>query len=75
LVYTEWGTGSNFAQGSDAATKAQVQGLVAFLEWALTEGQASYNLYKGYAPLPSSLRTAALAELNKIQFDDVDVRP
>jgi ABC-type phosphate transport system substrate-binding protein len=75
MVYTEWGTGSNFAQGSDAATKAQVQGLVAFLEWALTEGQASYNLYKGYAPLPSSLRTAALAELNKIQFDDVDVRP
>ena len=75
LVYTEWGTGANFTPASDAATKGQVQGLVAFLDWALTKGQKSYNLYQGYAPLPTALRTAAVAELDKIQYDDVDVRP
>jgi len=75
LVYTEWGTGANFTPASDIATKGQVQGLVAFLEWALTKGQKSYNLYQGYAPLPTALRTAAVAELDKIQYDDVDVRP
>jgi ABC-type Fe3+ transport system substrate-binding protein len=75
LVYTEWGTGANFTPAADIATKGQVQGLVAFLDWALTKGQKSYNLYQGYAPLPTALRTAAVAELDKIQYDDVDVRP
>ena len=60
---------------ADVATKGQVQGLVAFLSWALSDGQASYNLYQGYAPLPTALRTAALAELDKIQYDGADVRP
>jgi phosphate transport system substrate-binding protein len=75
MVYTQWGTGANFTPGTDAATKGQVQGLVAFLEWALSDGQASYNLYNGYAPLPLALRNAALAELDKVQYDGADVRP
>jgi ABC-type phosphate transport system substrate-binding protein len=75
MVYTQWGTGANFTPASDVATKGQVQGLVAFLTWALSDGQASYNLYQGYAPLPTALRTAALAELDKIQYDGADVRP
>jgi ABC-type phosphate transport system substrate-binding protein len=76
LVYTQWGNGANLIQtGTDAATKGQVQGLVAFLDWALDEGQASYNLALGYAPLPAAVRTAALAQLDKIKFDTVQVRP
>ncbi len=74
LVYTKWGTAAT-TPAADAASKGQVQGLVAFLEWALSDGQASYNLYQGYAPLPAALRTAALAELDKIQYNGVDVRP
>jgi len=74
LVYTQWGTAAT-TPAADAASKGQVQGLVAFLSWALSEGQASYNLYQGYAPLPAALRTAALAELDKIQYNGVDVRP
>lgn len=74
LVYTQWGTAAT-TPAADAASKGQVQGLVAFLEWALSDGQASYNLYQGYAPLPAALRTAALAELDKIQYNGADVRP
>ena len=74
LVYTQWGTAAT-TPSADAASKGQVQGLVAFLEWALTDGQASYNLYQGYAPLPTALRTAALAELDKVQYNGADVRP
>lgn len=73
LTYTEWGTGANL-NGSEV-TKGQVQGLVAFLDWALDEGQASYNLYQGYAPLPAALRTKALAELITIRYDGQRVRP
>jgi ABC-type phosphate transport system substrate-binding protein len=73
LTYTGWGTGAN-KNGSEV-TEGQVQGLVAFLDWALDEGQASYNLYQGYAPLPAALRTAAQAELITIQWDGVRVRP
>ena len=77
MVYTKWGTvGADAANKNGAeATKGQVQGLVAFLDWALDEGQASYNLYSGYAPLPAAVRAAALADLNKIKFDSVQVRP
>ena len=74
MVYTEWGTAAT-TPASDAPTKGQVQGLVAFLSWALSDGQASYNLYPGYAPLPTALRTAALAELDKVQWNGVGIRP
>ena len=75
LTYTEWGTYAN-KNGADASmTKGQVQGLVAFLDWILDEGQASYNLYQGYAPLPAALRTKAAAELITIRYDGERVRP
>jgi ABC-type phosphate transport system substrate-binding protein len=77
MVYTKWGTvGADAANKNGAeVAKGQVQALVAFLDWALDEGQASYNLYQGYAPLPAAVRTACLAELNKIKFDSAQVRP
>jgi ABC-type phosphate transport system substrate-binding protein len=73
LTYTQWGSGAN-KNGSEAS-KGQVQGLVAFLDWALDEGQASYNLYQGYAPLPLALRNKAQAELLRIEFDGSSVHP
>jgi phosphate transport system substrate-binding protein len=60
---------------SSTVTKGQVQGMVAFLNWALSDGQKSMYLYKGYTPLPASVRTKALAELHKIQFDGAVVWP
>ncbi len=75
LTYTEWGSGANKNGADTSMTKGQVQGLVAFLDWILDEGQASYNLYQGYAPLPAALRTRALAELITIRYDGQRVRP
>ncbi len=56
-------------------TRGQVQGMVAFLNWALTDGQQSMYLYKGYTALPPSVRTKAVAELHKIQFNGSAVWP
>ena len=56
-------------------TRGQVQGMVAFLNWALTDGQQSMYLYKGYTALPASVRTKAIAELHKIQFNGSAVWP
>ena len=61
--------------GVDAVSKGQVQGMVAFLNWALTEGQTSMYLYKGYSPIPASARTKAIAELKKITFNGDVVWP
>ena len=56
-------------------TKQQVQGLIVFLNWALTTGQASAQLYSGYNPVIASVRTLAIAELHNIKFDGVVVWP
>jgi phosphate transport system substrate-binding protein len=56
-------------------TLGQVQGMVAFMEWALTEGQKSTYLYKGYSPVPAAARTKAIAELKKVKFNGVSVWP
>jgi len=45
------------------------------MEWALTEGQKSTYLYKGYSPVPEAARTKAIAELKKITFNGVSVWP
>jgi len=50
-------------------TKQQVQGLIVFLNWALTTGQAATHIYTGYNPLIASVRTTAILELKKIKFD------
>ena len=68
LIYHEY-------SGAEGTTLGQVQGMVAFMEWALTEGQKSTYLYKGYTPVPLAARTKAIAELKKIKFDGVAVWP
>ena len=55
--------------------KGQVQGLVSFLNWALTTGQESTFLYNGYVALPTSVRNTAIAELHKIKYDGTPVWP
>jgi len=54
---------------SATVTKGQVQGLIAFLNWALSTGQAATHIYTGYNPLIASVRTAAIAKLKLISFD------
>ena len=60
---------------SDGVTKGQVQGMVAFLNWALTDGQKSMYLYKGYNPIPVAARAKAIAELHKVKFNGDVVWP
>jgi ABC-type phosphate transport system substrate-binding protein len=67
LIYHEF--------SSTTTTLGQVQGMIAFMNWALTEGQKSTYLYKGYSPVPAVARAAAIAELKKITFDGVSVWP
>ena len=68
MVYHEY-------DNANGATLGQVQGMIAFMNWALTEGQKSTYLYKGYTPVPASARAKAIAELKKITFNGVSVWP
>jgi len=68
MVYHEYSNARDVTLG-------QVQGMIAFLNWALTDGQESMYLYKGYVPVPASARAAAIAELHKITFNGVVVWP
>ena len=68
LIYHEY-------DNANGTTLGQVQGMIAFMEWALTEGQKSTYLYKGYTPVPASARAKAIAELKKITFNGVSVWP
>ena len=67
MLYTDFQAGS--------VSKGQVQGLVAFLNWALTSGQTSTYLAPGYVSLPSSVRTTAIAQLKTIKWDGTAVWP
>jgi len=49
--------------------------LVAFLNWALTDGQKAMYLYRGYTPIPVAARAEAIAELHKIKFNGDVVWP
>lgn len=53
-------------------TKAQM--LIAYAYWAITTGQ-SYSSLLGYAPLPTSIRTKAIAQLHQVKFNGVTVWP
>ncbi len=55
--------------------KGHVQGLVSFLNWALTTGQGSTFLYNGYVALPTAVRNTAIAELHKIKQNGTPVWP
>jgi phosphate transport system substrate-binding protein len=68
MVYHEY-------DNANGTTLGQVQGMIAFMNWALTEGQKSTYLYKGYTPVPASVRAKAIAELKKITFNGVSVWP
>jgi phosphate transport system substrate-binding protein len=68
MVYHEY-------TNANGTTLGQVQGMIAFMNWALTEGQKSTYLYKGYTPVPASARAKAIAELKKITFNGVSVWP
>jgi ABC-type phosphate transport system substrate-binding protein len=70
LLYTAWDPAT-----SNTVGKGQVQGLVAFLNWALTTGQTSTYLAPGFVSLPSSVRTTAIAQLKTIQWDGTAVWP
>jgi len=63
------------AATSSTVVKGQVQGLVAFLNWALTSGQTSTYLARGYVALPASVRTTAIAELKTIKWEGEAVWP
>ena len=68
MVYQEYSSTSGVTLG-------QVQGMIAFLNWALSDGQSSMYLYKGYSPIPTAARPAAIAELHKITFNGLVVWP
>jgi phosphate transport system substrate-binding protein len=70
LLYTAWDPAT-----SNTVGKGQVQGLVAFLNWALTTGQTSTYLAPGFVSLPSSVRTTAIAQLRTIKWDGTAVWP
>ena len=52
----------------------KAQAMVAFVAWALSDGQAEENGL-GYAPLPAPIRAKALAELHKITSGGAPVWP
>lgn len=67
MVYTRY---------TDATvTKQQVQGMIAFMHWALTSGQSNSNLTTGYVPLPTVAATQAIARLKQIQWNGQTVWP
>ena len=67
---------TNFVPATSATVgKGQVQGLVAFLNWALTTGQTSTYLAPGFVSLPSSVKTTAIAQLKTIKWDGTAVWP
>lgn len=72
LVYKTW------VSGGSTASKGQVQGLVTFLNWALTTGQSKLYVSDGvvgYAALPTAARTTAVAQLHTITYDGTAIWP
>lgn len=72
--YSWWLIYHNY-ETSDGVTLGQVQGMVAFMNWALTEGQQTTYLYKGYSKVPAIARAKAITELKKVTFDGAAVWP
>jgi len=67
---------TNFVPATSTGVgKGQVQGLVAFLNWALTTGQTSTYLARGFVSLPSSVKTTAVEQLKTIKWDGTAVWP
>ena len=67
---------TNFVPATSTGVgKGQVQGLVAFLNWALTTGQTSTYLAPGFVSMPSSVKTTAIEQLKTIKWDGTAVWP
>jgi len=74
LVYKKFV--SDIAGVTGEPTKGQVEGLIYFLNWSLVKGKAATigsTTTKGYAPLPSSVKAAVIAQLKTITYDGVTV--
>jgi hypothetical protein len=72
MVYKTW------TSATGLATKGQVQGLITFLNWALTTGQSKLYVSDGivgYAALPTAARNTAVAQLKTIKYDGVVLWP
>jgi phosphate transport system substrate-binding protein len=61
-------------KNEDFTTQDEAKMWVAYLYWALTTGQ-QYARSLGYAPLPSSVKTKAIAKLHQITFGGSAVWP
>jgi phosphate transport system substrate-binding protein len=59
---------------TDQADATKGQALVAFIYWALTDGQAA-ETGLGYAPLPAQVAQAALAQLHKVTTGGAPIWP
>lgn len=62
------------AEGLQSASEAKAQMFAYYLYWALTTGQ-TYSRSMGYAPLPLSVRTKALAQVHQITWGGTAVWP
>jgi phosphate transport system substrate-binding protein len=62
------------AEGLQSASQAKAQMLVAYLYWSLNTGQ-TFARSMGYAPLPSAVKTKALAKLHLITWGGTAVWP
>ena len=72
MVYKTW------TSADGLASKGQVQGLIAFLNWALTTGQSKLYVSDGvvgYAALPTAARNAAVLQLKTITYDGTALWP
>jgi phosphate transport system substrate-binding protein len=59
---------------TDQADATKGQALVAFVYWALTDGQAAETAL-GYAPLPAEVAQSALAQLHKVTTGGAPIWP
>lgn len=59
---------------ADQADATKGQALVAFIHWALTDGQATENAL-GYAPLPQAVAQQALTQLHQVTSGGAPVWP
>ena len=72
MIYKTW------VSGGTRASKGQVQGMISFLNWALTTGQNKLYVSDGivgYAALPSTVRSTAVNKLHEITYDGTAVWP
>lgn len=80
LVYKNYtsatGAGQSQVNSGTAPTKGQVEAMIFFFNWSLTKGAVytpSGSTVKCFAPLPTAVRTAVIAQLKTVKYDNVTV--